>query len=371
MAICISEFGRAPAQDGGEVACWGGVGAPGVLSLANASAVGGRVYVSRAASVCVGVAFVGVLLSAGRGALVVSTAVGAHTLVPLVGGLPAERLWCGGRALCAASAGAPPACYDVGFAADGRVPLSPSLYSSAAGAGGGGGGGPPLAMSIGAGHACALEANGSVPWCAWANGTRAPTPPHGTPPLLSLAAGAGGVTCGVALAPPAARSVVCWGPLAAPPVPQGPEFTALAIDGASGFMCGMAGSNGTCGGGGGGGGSGGGSLDDSAAPGRVLCYSGGGSSSPLGQGCFTAMAVAAGGGVCGVRAGGGNISCVGGGPDASPACGGGGGGGGGGGTPGHCYGLRATAVDGGRAEGVSVGDLVELALSRSAAGGCG
>lgn len=336
--LAVGDLGGAPracgVQEGGEVACWGTAvpGGAGVVSQPNASAASGRAFLLSRVSVCVGAGFVAGLAGPDAGAGVSVVSVGGAAV--LSG--PLSKLWCARGRLCALRASTVTLeCYNVSVApAVGAVTLArlalPAEWTL-----------PPLAVYWSDTMVCALLSNGTAscaPDADGSSGDGAVIAPVG--PLVSLGAGGADIVCGVLAA---GLSVACWRAsnesrvLLPAPAPAG-VFSSVCV-GAAGFACGLA-----------------------NASGEARCWrtSSDGSSAPpaLQPGATFAAPLACGlAHVCGTTVAG--VTVCSGGAEAAPACppvsaa-----------APPACFGLTATAVDDGRAEGISAGDVVEVAVSR-------
>lgn len=353
-AVAVRGRGACTVQPTGDVACWGDRWrSPFVLWAADARARGGRSFIVGAAGVCLGDAFVAVLLSTGAvlvvGGDLVSNASAAAA--PFAGG-EFELLWCGPAHVCARSASSGALlCAAVRAPGEpGPLVLGPSELLPAAA--------DWLSAAIGDAHVCALAANGSVSCAHWGGtggGAGSPLPPATSDVLLHIAAD-GALTCGVRARD---RGVTCWLAGATRPLPGGSPapLKSVCVVGDALLVCGLAWESP-------------GAPNDAAfgGSGGEVCYNASsgaavpGARLAGGGGAFRGLSCS-GGGRCGVGPAG--VAC-----DSAaltPACSG---------NvssvallPGVCFGVAAVAVDTGRAPGVAPGDVVEVTLSR-ATGAC-
>ncbi len=360
--LAVRGGGACLVQGTGDIACWGSArwAAPFVLWRGgDERARGGRSFVVNASGVCMGDAFVSVLLGSGSvlvvgGDLLHNASAAALLARPQT---RLEQLWCGpatvcgrdastGALICASVAAAAPAA----AAAGGPLVLNPVTPPAL---------GPVLSVALGDAHACTLAPNGSASCGAWgpsgnAGGGTTTVLHSPTDAMLRIAAGTSGAwTCGVRARD---RAGVCWSSSIGAPLPTPLKSVCL---GGGGLACGLVWGPP-------------GALNDASYTGNEheVCWNAStgallpGALLPGGPplrttGCSDA-------GRCGVL---GNSSAL---CDRStlrPACNG---------SyssitglaPGGCFGVAAVAVDAGHAPGIGPGDLVEVTLSRSS-GACG
>ncbi len=342
--IAVRGGGACSVQSTQDVACWGARWQqPFVLWSGDTRARGGRSFIVGAAGVCLGDAFVGVLLTNGTVIVVSGDLVLHATSIVVAQGTQFELIWCGPALICARTSFGELVCGTIAATALGGA--SPSVVVTLIQNG-------TLTAAVGHDHVCALAANGGV---TCVNST-IPALPLLAPPGIFLHITADGtMTCGI-LAPD--RSVACWsvgggvGTTTLLPGQSSASMKSVCVGGA-GVVCGLTWTPPF------------GVTDDTvytsteheicwnATTGSVTVLPGFG-----GNDTFRSMSCSA-GGTCSIT---GNWSAV---CDLSslrPACGAGNAADS---IPNSYVGIAAVAVDTGDAPGIGAGDVVEVTLSRA------
>ena len=367
-SLAVRGGGACLVQRTADVACWGGRWpAPFVLWRGgDARARGGSSFIVNASGVCLGDAFVSVLLCDGSVVVVAGDLLHNASAAAVLAAPPPqalEQLWCSATAVCGrdASTGSL-VCASVATPARGGPPVLTSISPPAAG--------PVLALALGNAHACTLAPNGTAACVGWgpggSTGGGGDAPPDAM--LHIAAAQSGSLTCGVRALD---RAGVCWygsgsgsgtSEVATPSSGGPPALKSVCVS-AGGLACGRAWAahpavpndaaytgddhevcwNASTG---------------AAMPGAVLLP--GAPPPPLrAAGCSDA-------GRCGVL---GNWSALCDRGSLRPACNSNYSSTALGLAPGDCFGIVAIAVDVGHAPGAGPGDVVEVTLSR-ASGAC-
>ena len=329
-----------------DVACWGARWQhPFVLWSVDTRARSGRSFVVGAAGVCLGGAFVGVLLTNGTVIVVSGNLVHNATSIVLAQSIRFELIWCGPTHLCARTASGELVCGTMSTTLGGATSVVISVQWIPLNQNG------TLTAAIGDDHICTLGSNGIVT-CFNATVPALPLPaPNGM--FLHIAAD-GAMTCGIRATD---RSVACWSVNGGETTLSGSSLAPMksVCVGRAGAVCGLTWNPPP------------GILNDTmynrteseicwnATTGAVL-------PGFAGNETFRSMSCSA-GGRCGII---GNQSAVCDSAALHPACGAGNNAAS---VPNSCVGIAAAALDAGGAPGVGVGDVIEVTLSR-AAGQC-